>query len=186
MLFRSQQINAALGDKADTASIEHILERAAVQAGFLPPGVRQDAYGDMLQTLQAGIGIAQSDTAAQEMLAATVGAQWQEPQSLQDDAARITVAAQIAAALGDKADVADVEAVLNRAARQAAELPQGVRQEAYGRMLHSMRFGEIHDEGIEQEMLAAAVGAQWEEPYSLQDAATRASVAQQQIGRAHV
>jgi len=46
-------------------------------------------------------------------------------------------------------------------------------------MLHSMRFGEIHGEGIEQEMLAAAVGAQWEEPYSLQDAATRASVAQQ-------
>ena len=175
----AQQISAALGDKADTASIEHILERAAVQAGFLPPGVRQDAYGDMLQTLQAGIGIAQSDTAAQEMLAATVGAQWQEPQSLQDDAARSTVAAQIAAALGDKADVADVEAVLNRAARQAAELPQGVRQEAYGRMLHSMRFGEIHGEGIEQEMLAAAVGAQWEEPYSLQDAATRASVAQQ-------
>ena len=175
----AQQISAALGDKADTASIEHILERAAVQAGFLPPGVRQDAYGDMLQTLQAGIGIAQSDTAAQEMLAATVGAQWQEPQSLQDSAARSTVAAQIAAALGDKADVADVEAVLNRAARQAAELPQGVRQEAYGRMLHSMRFGEIHGEGIEQEMLAAAVGAQWEEPYSLQDAATRASVAQQ-------
>ncbi|WP_225756810.1 Hpt domain-containing protein [Cardiobacterium sp. Marseille-Q4385] len=175
----AQQISAALGDKADTASIEHILERAAVQAGFLPPGVRQDAYGSMLQTLQAGIGIAQSDTAAQEMLAATVGAQWQEPQSLQDDAARITVAAQIAAALGDKADVADVEAVLNRAAHQAAELPQGVRQEAYGRMLHSMRFGEIHGEGIEQEMLAAAVGAQWEEPYSLQDAATRASVAQQ-------
>ena len=175
----AQQISAALGDKADTASIEHILERAAVQAGFLPPGVRQDAYGSMLQTLQAGIGIAQNDTAAQEMLAATVGAQWQEPQSLQDDAARITVAAQIAAALGDKADVADVEAVLNRAARQAAELPQGVRQEAYGRMLHSMRFGEIHGEGIEQEMLAAAVGAQWEEPYSLQDAATRASVAQQ-------
>ena len=175
----AQQISAALGDKADTASIEHILERAAVQAGFLPPGVRQDAYGDMLQTLQAGIGIAQSDTAAQEMLAATVGAQWQEPQSLQDSAARGTVAAQIAAALGDKADVADVEAVLNRAARQAAELPQGVRQEAYGRMLHSMRFGEIHGEGIEQEMLAAAVGAQWEEPYSLQDAATRASVAQQ-------
>ena len=175
----AQQISAALGDKADTASIEHILERAAVQAGFLPPGVRQDAYGDMLQTLQAGIGIAQSDTAAQEMLAATVGAQWQEPQSLQDGAARSTVAAQIAAALGDKADVADVEAVLNRAARQAAELPQGVRQEAYGRMLHSMRFGEIHGEGIEQEMLAAAVGAQWEEPYSLQDAATRASVAQQ-------
>ena len=175
----AQQISAALGDKADTASIEHILERAAVQAGFLPPGVRQDAYGSMLQTLQAGIGIAQSDTAAQEMLAATVGAQWQEPQSLQDDAARITVAAQIAAALGDKTDVADVEAVLNRAARQAAELPQGVRQEAYGRMLHSMRFGEIHGEGIEQEMLAAAVGAQWEEPYSLQDAATRASVAQQ-------
>ena len=175
----AQQISAALGDKADTASIEHILDRAAVQAGFLPPGVRQDAYGDMLQTLQAGIGIAQSDTAAQEMLAATVGAQWQEPQSLQDSAARSTVAAQIAAALGDKADVADVEAVLNRAARQAAELPQGVRQEAYGRMLHSMRFGEIHGEGIEQEMLAAAVGAQWEEPYSLQDAATRASVAQQ-------
>ena len=175
----AQQISAALGDKADTASIEHILERAAVQAGFLPPGVRQDAYGDMLQTLQAGIGIAQSDTAAQEMLAATVGAQWQEPQSLQDSAARSTVAAQIAAALGDKADVADVEAVLNRAARQAAELPQGVRQEAYGRMLHSMRFGEIHGEGIEQEMLAAAVGAQWEEPYSLQDAATRANVAQQ-------
>ena len=175
----AQQISAALGDKADTASIEHILERAAVQAGFLPPGVRQDAYGGMLQTLQAGIGIAQSDTAAQEMLAATVGAQWQEPQSLQDGAARSTVAAQIAAALGDKADVADVEAVLNRAARQAAELPQGVRQEAYGRMLHSMRFGEIHGEGIEQEMLAAAVGAQWEEPYSLQDAATRASVAQQ-------
>ena len=175
----AQQISAALGDKADTASIEHILERAAVQAGFLPPGVRQDAYGDMLQTLQAGIGIAQSDTAAQEMLAATVGAQWQEPQSLQDGAARSTVAAQIAAALGDKADVADVEAILNRAARQAAELPQGVRQEAYGRMLHSMRFGEIHGEGIEQEMLAAAVGAQWEEPYSLQDAATRASVAQQ-------
>ena len=175
----AQQISAALGDKADTASIEHILERAAVQAGFLPPGVRQDAYGDMLQTLQAGISIAQSDTAAQEMLAATVGAQWQEPQSLQDGAARSTVAAQIAAALGDKADVADVEAVLNRAARQAAELPQGVRQEAYGRMLHSMRFGEIHGEGIEQEMLAAAVGAQWEEPYSLQDAATRASVAQQ-------
>ena len=175
----AQQISAALGDKADTASIEHILERAAVQAGFLPPGVRQDAYGDMLQTLQAGIGIAQSDTAAQEMLAATVGAQWQEPQSLQDSAARSTVAAQIAAALGNKADVADVEAVLNRAARQAAELPQGVRQEAYGRMLHSMRFGEIHGEGIEQEMLAAAVGAQWEEPYSLQDAATRASVAQQ-------
>ena len=175
----AQQISAALGDKADTASIEHILERAAVQAGFLPPDVRQDAYGDMLQTLQAGIGIAQSDTAAQEMLAATVGAQWQEPQSLQDGAARSTVAVQIAAALGDKADVADVEAVLNRAARQAAELPQGVRQEAYGRMLHSMRFGEIHGEGIEQEMLAAAVGAQWEEPYSLQDAATRASVAQQ-------
>ena len=175
----AQQISAALGDKADTASIEHILERAAVQAGFLPPGVRQDAYGDMLQTLQAGIGIAQSDTAAQEMLAATIGAQWQEPQSLQDSAARSTVAAQIAAALGDKADVADVEAVLNRAARQAAELPQGVRQEAYGRMLHSMRFGEIHGEGIEQEMLAAAVGAQWEEPYSLQDAATRANVAQQ-------
>ena len=175
----AQQISAALGDKADTASIEHILERAAVQAGFLPPGVRQDAYGDMLQTLQAGIGIAQSDTAAQEMLAATVGAQWQEPQSLQDSAARSTVAAQIAAALGDKADVADVEAVLNRAARQAAELPQGVRQEAYGRMLHSMRFGEIHGEGIEQEMLAAAVGAQWEEPYSLQDAATRANIAQQ-------
>ena len=175
----AQQISAALGDKADTASIEHILERAAVQAGFLPPGVRQDAYGDMLQTLQAGISIAQSDTAAQEMLAATVGAQWQEPQSLQDSAARSTVAAQIAAALGDKADVADVEAVLNRAARQAAELPQGVRQEAYGRMLHSMRFGEIHGEGIEQEMLAAAVGAQWEEPYSLQDAATRANVAQQ-------
>ena len=175
----AQQISAALDDKADTASIEHILERAAVQAGFLPPGVRQDAYGDMLQTLQAGIGIAQSDTAAQEMLAATVGAQWQESQSLQDSAARSTVAAQIAAALGDKADVADVEAVLNRAARQAAELPQGVRQEAYGRMLHSMRFGEIHGEGIEQEMLAAAVGAQWEEQYSLQDAATRASVAQQ-------
>ncbi|WP_172633753.1 response regulator [Cardiobacterium valvarum] len=175
----AQQISAALGDKADTASIEHILERAAVQAGSLPPGVRQDAYGNMLQTLQAGIGIAQSDTAAQEMLAASVGAQWREPHSLQDSAARNTVAAQIAAALGDKADVADVEAVLNRAARQAAELPQGVRQEAYGRMLHSMRFGEIHGEGIEQEMLAAAVGAQWEEPYSLQDATTRASVAQQ-------
>ena len=175
----AQQISAALGDSVDTATVEAVLNRAAAQALGLPQGVEQTSYSTMLQTLQAGISIAQSDTAAQEMLAATVGAQWQEPQSLQDGAARSTVAAQIAAALGDKADVADVEAVLNRAARQAAELPQGVRQEAYGRMLHSMRFGEIHGEGIEQEMLAAAVGAQWEEPYSLQDAATRASVAQQ-------
>ena len=178
----AQQIGAALGGTADAATVENIINRAAAQAEALPAGVGQDAYGEMLQTLQSGIGIAQSDTAAQEMLAATVGAQWQNAESLQDSTARSTVAAQIAAALGDKANVADVAAVLDRAARQAAELPPGVHQGAYGRMLHSMRFGEIHGEAIEQEILAAAVGAQWEEPRSLQDAAIRASVAQQLAG----
>ena len=173
------QLSAALGGKADTATVENLLDRAAAQAAALPQGVKQDAYGEMLQTLQTGIGIAQSDTAAQEVLAATVGAQWREPHSLQDSTARRTVAQQIADTLGDRADVADVEAVLARAARQAAELPQGVRQDAYGRMLHSMRFGEIHGDTVEQEMLAATVGAQWQEPHSLQDSATRAAVAQQ-------
>ena len=173
------QLSAALGGKADTATVESLLDRAAAQAAALPQGVKQDAYGEMLQTLQTGIGIAQSDTAAQEVLAATVGAQWREPHSLQDSTARRTVAQQIADTLGDRADVADVEAVLARAARQAAELPQGVRQDAYGRMLHSMRFGEIHGDTVEQEMLAATVGAQWQEPHSLQDSATRAAVAQQ-------
>ena len=173
------QLSAALGGKADTATVENLLDRAAAQAAALPQGVAQAAYGEMLQTLQTGIGIAQSDTAAQEVLAATVGAQWREPHSLQDSAARRTVAQQIADTLGDRADVADVEAVLARAARQAAELPQGVRQDAYGRMLHSMRFGEIHGDTVEQEMLAATVGAQWQESHSLQDSATRTAVAQQ-------
>ena len=133
----AQQISAALGDQADTATVEAVLNRAAAQVGELPQGVEQAAYGAMLQTLQAGISAAQGDSAAQETLAAGIAAQWQSAESLQDPAVRATVAQQISAALGDSADTATVEAVLNRAAAQAIGLPQGVEQTSYSTMLQT-------------------------------------------------
>ena len=177
----AQQISAALGGEADTATVEGVLNRAAAQAAGLPAGVKQEAYGEMLQTLRAGIGAAQSDAAAAEALAATIGAQWQEPHSLQDATTRAAVAQQISAALGNEADAATVEGVLNRAAAQAAGLPAGVKQEAYGEMLQTLRGGiaNAQSDAAAAEALAATIGAQWQEPHSLQDAATRAAVAQQ-------
>ena len=177
----AQQISAALGNEADAATVEGVLNRAAAQANALPQGVKQEAYGEMLQTLRAGISAAQSDAAAAEALAATIGAQWQEPHSLQDAATRAAVAQQISAALGGEADAATVEGVLNRAAAQAAGLPTGVKQEAYGEMLQTLRAGisAAQSDAAAAEALAASIGAQWQEPHSLQDAATRAAVAQQ-------
>ena len=177
----AQQISAALGNEADTATVEGVLNRAAAQAAGLPAGVKQEAYGEMLQTLRAGISAAQSDAAAAEALAATIGAQWQEPHSLQDAATRAAVAQQISAALAGEADAATVEGVLNRAAAQAAGLPTGVKQEAYGEMLQTLRAGisAAQSDAAAAEALAASIGAQWQEPHSLQDAATRAAVAQQ-------
>ena len=175
------RISAALGGEADAATVEGILNRAAVQAAALPEGVKHEAYGEMLQTLHAGIGAAQSDEAAAEALAATIGAQWQEQHSLQDASTRAAVAQQISAALGGEADAATVEGILNRAAVQAAALPQGVKHEAYGAMLQTLRAGIANAQGNEAaaEALAATIGAQWEEQHSLQDASTRAAVAQQ-------
>ena len=177
----AQQISAALGNEADAATVEGVLNRAAAQAAGLPAGVKQEAYGEMLQTLRAGIGAAQSDAAAAEALAATIGAQWQEQHSLQDAATRAAVAQQISAALGGEADAATVEGVLNRAAAQAAGLPAGVKQEAYGEMLQTLRgnIAAAQSDAAAAEALAASIGAQWQEPHSLQDAATRAAVAQQ-------
>ena len=177
----AQQISAALGGEADAATVEGILNRAAVQAAALPAGVKHEAYGEMLQTLRAGIANAQGDEAAAEALAATIGAQWAEPYSLQDPAARATVAARISAALGGEADAATVEGILNRAAVQAAALPEGVKHEAYGEMLQTLRAGIANAQGDETaaEALAATIGAQWQEQHSLQDASTRAAVAQQ-------
>ena len=177
----AQQISAALGGEADAATVEGILNRAAVQAAALPKGVKHEAYGEMLQTLRAGIGAAQSDEAAAEALAATIGAQWQEQHSLQDASTRAAVAQQISAALGGEADAATVEGILNRAAVQAAALPKGVKHEAYGEMLQTLRAGIANAQGDEAaaEALAATIGAQWQEQHSLQDASTRAAVAQQ-------
>ena len=177
----AQQISAALGGEADAATVEGILNRAAVQAAALPEGVKHEAYGEMLQTLRAGIGAAQSDEAAAEALAATIGAQWQEQHSLQDASTRAAVAQQISAALGGEADAATVEGILNRAAVQAAALPEGVKHEAYGEMLQTLRagIGAAQSDEAAAEALAATIGAQWQEQHSLQDADTRAAVAQQ-------
>ena len=177
----AQQISAALGGEADAATVEGILNRAAVQAAALPAGVKHEAYGAMLQTLRAGIGAASGDEAAAEALAATIGAQWQEQHSLQDADTRAAVAQQISAALGGETDVATVEGILNRAAVQAAALPAGVKHEAYGAMLQTLRAGIGAASGDEAaaEALAATIGAQWQEQHSLQDADTRAAVAQQ-------
>ena len=177
----AQQISAALGGKTDVATVEGILNRAAVQAAALPAGVKHEAYGAMLQTLRAGIGAASGDEAAAEALAATIGAQWQEQHSLQDADTRAAVAQQISAALGGETDAATVEGILNRAAVQAAALPAGVKHEAYGAMLQTLRAGIGAASGDEAaaEALAATIGAQWQEQHSLQDADTRAAVAQQ-------
>ena len=177
----AQQISAALGGETDVATVEGILNRAAVQAAALPAGVKHEAYGAMLQTLRAGIGAASGDEAAAEALAATIGAQWQEQHSLQDADTRAAVAQQIRAALGGETDVATVEGILNRAAVQAAALPAGVKHEAYGAMLQTLRAGIGAASGDEAaaEALAATIGAQWQEQHSLQDADTRAAVAQQ-------
>ena len=177
----AQQISAALGGETDAATVEGILNRAAVQAAALPAGVKHEAYGAMLQTLRAGIGAASGDEAAAEALAATIGAQWQEQHSLQDADTRAAVAQQISAALGGETDAATVEGILNRAAVQAAALPAGVKHEAYGAMLQTLRAGLGAASGDEAaaEALAATIGAQWQEQHSLQDADTRAAVAQQ-------
>ena len=177
----AQQISAALGGETDAATVEGILNRAAVQAAALPAGVKHEAYGAMLQTLRAGIGAASGDEAAAEALAATIGAQWQEQHSLQDANTRAAVAQQISAALGGETDAATVEGILNRAAVQAAALPAGVKHEAYGAMLQTLRAGIGAASGDEAaaEALAAIIGAQWQEQHSLQDADTRAAVAQQ-------
>ena len=177
----AQQISAALGGETDVATVEGILNRAAVQAAALPAGVKHEAYGAMLQTLRAGIGAASGDEAAAEALAATIGAQWQEQHSLQDANTRAAVAQQISAALGGETDAAAVEGILNRAAVQAAALPAGVKHEAYGAMLQTLRagIGAASGDAAAAEALAATIGAQWQEQHSLQDADTRAAVAQQ-------
>ena len=176
----AQQISAALGGETDAATVEGILNRAAVQAAALPAGVKHEAYGAMLQTLRAGIGAASGDEAAAEALAAIIGAQWQEQHSLQDADTRAAVAQQISAALGGETDTATVEGILNRAAVQAAALPAGVKHEAYGAMLQTLHAGLSAAQGYETatEELAATIGAQWAEPHSLQDPAARATVAQ--------
>ncbi|WP_314261916.1 Hpt domain-containing protein, partial [Cardiobacterium hominis] len=177
----AQQISAALGGETDVATVEGILNRAAVQAAALPAGVKHEAYGEMLQTLRAGIGAASGDEVAAEALAATIGAQWQEQHSLQDANTRAAVAQQISAALGGETDAATVEGILNRAAVQAAALPAGVKHEAYGEMLQTLRagIGAASGDAAAAEALAATIGAQWQEQHSLQDADTRAAVAQQ-------
>ena len=174
----AQQISAALGGETDAATVEGILNRAAVQAAALPAGVKHEAYGEMLQTLHAELAGVQGDEAAAESLATLIAAQWEEPHSLQDSAARAAVAQQISAALGGKADVAAVEDILHRAAMQAAALPQGVQHEAYGEMLQTLRAGLAQgDSAVAQEMLATSIGAQWAESHSLYDRDTRATVA---------
>jgi len=177
----AQQISAALGGETDAATVEGILNRAAVQAAALPAGVKHEAYGEMLQTLRAGITAASGDEAAAEALAATIGAQWQEQHSLQDPAARATVAQRISAALGGAADSATIEGILQRAAVQAANLPQGVKHEAYGEMLQTLHaeLAGVQGDEAAAESLATLIAAQWEEPHSLQDSAARAAVAQQ-------
>jgi len=177
----AQQISAALGSETDVATVEGILNRAAVQAAALPAGVKHEAYGAMLQTLHAGLSAAQGDETATEELAATIGAQWAEPHSLQDPAARATVAQRISAALGGAADSATIEGILLRAAVQAANLPQGVKHEAYGEMLQTLHaeLAGVQGDEAAAESLATLIAAQWEEPHSLQDSAARAAVAQQ-------
>ncbi len=177
----AQQISAALGGETDVATVEGILNRAAVQAAALPAGVKHEAYGEMLQTLHAGLSAAQGDETATEELAATIGAQWAEPHSLQDPAARATVAQRISAALGGAADSATIEGILQRAAVQAANLPQGVKHEAYGAMLQTLHaeLAGVQGDEAAAESLATLIAAQWEEPHSLQDSAARAAVAQQ-------
>ena len=177
----AQQISAALGGETDAATVEGILNRAAVQAAALPAGVKHEAYGAMLQTLHAGLSAAQGDETATEELAATIGAQWAEPRSLQDPAARATVAQRISAALGGAADSATIEGILLRAAVQAANLPQGVKHEAYGEMLQTLHaeLAGVQGDEAAAESLATLIAAQWEEPHSLQDSAARAAVAQQ-------
>ena len=177
----AQQISAALGGETDVATVEGILNRAAVQAAALPAGVKHEAYGAMLQTLHAGLSAAQGDETATEELAATIGAQWAEPHSLQDPAARATVAQRISAALGGAADSATIEGILLRAAVQAANLPQGVKHEAYGEMLQTLHaeLAGVQGDEAAAESLATLIAAQWEEPHSLQDSAARAAVAQQ-------
>ena len=177
----AQQISAALGSETDAVTVEGILNRAAVQAAALPAGVKHEAYGEMLQTLHAGLSAAQGDETATEELAATIGAQWAEPHSLQDPAARATVAQRISAALGGAADSATIEGILQRAAVQAANLPQGVKHEAYGEMLQTLHaeLAGVQGDEAAAESLATLIAAQWEEPHSLQDSAARAAVAQQ-------
>ena len=177
----AQQISAALGGETDAVTVEGILNRAAVQAAALPAGVKHEAYGEMLQTLHAGLSAAQGDETATEELAATIGAQWAEPHSLQDPAARATVAQRISAALGGAADSATIEGILLRAAVQAANLPQGVKHEAYGEMLQTLHaeLAGVQGDEAAAESLATLIAAQWEEPHSLQDSAARAAVAQQ-------
>ena len=177
----AQQISAALGGETDAVTVEGILNRAAVQAAALPAGVKHEAYGEMLQTLHAGLSAAQGDETATEELAATIGAQWAEPHSLQDPAARATVAQRISAALGGAADSATIEGILQRAAVQAANLPQGVKHEAYGEMLQTLHaeLAGVQGDEAAAESLATLIAAQWEEPHSLQDSAARAAVAQQ-------
>ncbi|WP_314889489.1 Hpt domain-containing protein, partial [Cardiobacterium hominis] len=184
----AQRVIAALGGagETDAAAVEAILSRVAEKVAeqtpvpaALPVGVRPESYGAMLQTLSGGLAAAQGDEHAAEALAATIGAQWQEQHSLQDADTRAAVAQQISAALGGETDAATVEGILNRAAVQAAALPAGVKHEAYGEMLQTLRAGIGAASGDEAaaEVLAATIGAQWQEQHSLQDADTRAAVA---------
>ena len=145
--------------------------------------MQHEAYGEMLQTLRAGL--AQSDSAvAQEMLAASIGAQWAESHSLYDRETRATVAARISEALGDKADAATIESILNRAAEKAAEparLPEEISPEIYNRLLGMLRRGLQEGDADTQAALAATLQRNWQQHGLPQDPAAVAAV-QQHLG----
>ncbi|WP_314777829.1 Hpt domain-containing protein, partial [Cardiobacterium hominis] len=187
----AEQMAAVLGGNGhdNAALVEAVLNRAAEKARQAPAGLDKADYDQLLETLRDRIGEAQ-DAAAQEALAARISSQLHADNHLQDEATRDAIAQRVIAALGGagETDAAAVEAILSRVAEKVAEqtpvpaaLPVGVRPEAYGAMLQTLSGGLAAAQGDEHaaEALAATIGAQWQEQHSLQDADTRAAVAQQ-------
>ncbi|EHM54001.1 Hpt domain-containing protein, partial [Cardiobacterium valvarum] len=179
------QLKASLLEEgvADETVLDAMLETVPHRVpSVLPEGVRQDSYGIMMETLRTGLSNA-SSADVQEMLATAIGNQWQNQNSLQDSAIRAAVAEQMAAVLGSNGqeNSALVEAVLNRAAEKAREMPTGIRPDDYHNMLDTLRSNISNAQSDEaQDALAASISAYWQEQ-SLQDEATRDAVAQRII-----
>ncbi|MFC2406289.1 MAG: Hpt domain-containing protein, partial [Cardiobacterium sp.] len=147
-----------------------------------PHGISEQAYNRMLSTLRRGLATG-ADEDMQAVLSDSISRQWLQQGIATEGETRDDIIAHLKTALASEGTVDEnvLDAMLAQVPhRVPSVLPEGVRQDSYGVMMDTLRASLDNASSADiQEMLATAIGNQWQNQNSLQDSAVRAAVAEQ-------